>query len=103
VHGIGGSPANFRTLIERLDRRRFQPWVYYYPSGASLAAVAGHLTQTMRKLELQYGFGSFLVVAHSMGGLVSRGFLQRCRAGGGKVAMPLFVSIATPIPACRTT
>jgi pimeloyl-ACP methyl ester carboxylesterase len=95
VHGISGTPGNFRTLIERLDRRRFQPWVYYYPSGASLAAVADHLTQTMRKLELQYGFGSFAVVAHSMGGLVSRGFLQRYRAGG-KATIPLFVSIATP-------
>jgi len=95
VHGINGTPANFRTLIERLDRRRFQPWVYYYPSGASLPAVADHLTQTMRKLELQYGFSSFAVVAHSMGGLVSRGFLQRYRAGG-KAAIPLFVSIATP-------
>jgi pimeloyl-ACP methyl ester carboxylesterase len=49
----------------------------------------------MRKLELQYGFGSFAVVAHSMGGLVSRGFLQRYRAGG-KATIPLFVSIATP-------
>jgi pimeloyl-ACP methyl ester carboxylesterase len=95
VHGISGTPANFRTVIERLDQRRFQPWVYYYPSGASLAAVADHLTQTMRKLELQYGFGSFAVVAHSMGGLVSRGFLQRYRAGG-KATIPLFVSIATP-------
>jgi uncharacterized alpha/beta hydrolase family protein len=95
VHGISGTPANFRTLIERLDRRRFQPWVYYYPSGASLPVVADHLTQTMRKLELQYGFGSFAVVAHSMGGLVSRGFLQRYRAGG-KATIPLFVSIATP-------
>lgn len=95
VHGISGTPANFRTVIERLDQRRFQPWVYYYPSGASLAAVADHLAQTMRKLELQHGFGSFAVVAHSMGGLVSRGFLQRYRAGG-KVTIPLFVSIATP-------
>jgi hypothetical protein len=30
-----------------------------------------------------------------MGGLVSRGFLQRYRAGG-KATIPLFVSIATP-------
>ena len=40
VHGINGSPQNFKTLIERLDQRRFQPWVYYYPSGASLPNVA---------------------------------------------------------------
>jgi hypothetical protein len=31
-----------------------------------------------------------------MGGLVSRGFLQRYREGGGGAATPLFVSIATP-------
>jgi len=95
VHGINGSPANFKTLIERLDRRRFQPWVYYYPSGASLPAVADHLAQTMRKLEAQYGFTRFAVVAHSMGGLVSRGFIQRYRAGGG-AEIPVFISIASP-------
>ena len=96
VHGINGSPQNFKTLIERLDQRRFQPWVYYYPSGASLPNVASHLTQTMRQLQVQYGFKSFAVVAHSMGGLVSRGFLQRYREGGGAAAVPLFVSISTP-------
>ena len=95
VHGINGTPQNFRTLIERLDRSRFQPWVYYYPSGAELAKVADHLAQTMRKLQLQYGFTSFAVVAHSMGGLVSRGFLLRYRESG-RAAVPLFVSIATP-------
>ena len=50
----------------------------------------------MRKLQVQYGFRSFAVVAHSMGGLVSRGFLQRYREGGGAAAVPLFVSISTP-------
>jgi pimeloyl-ACP methyl ester carboxylesterase len=96
VHGINGTPQNFKTLIERLDRQRFQPWVYYYPSGAALPQVADHLTQTMRKLQLQYGFTSFAVVAHSMGGLVSRGFLQRYLESGRGATVPLFVSIATP-------
>jgi pimeloyl-ACP methyl ester carboxylesterase len=95
VHGINGSPTNFGTLIERLDRNRFQPWVYYYPGGASLPNVADHLAQTMRKLQVQYDFPRFAVVAHSMGGLVSRGFIQRYRAGGG-AGIPLFISIATP-------
>jgi len=96
VHGINGTPQNFRTVIDRLDRSRFQPWVYYYPSGGSLGAVADHLTQTMRTLQLRHGFRSFVVVAHSMGGLVSRGFLLRYREGGSGAAVPLFVSIATP-------
>ena len=96
VHGINGTPANFRALIERLDRQHFQPWVYYYPSGAELATVADHLAQTMHKLQLQHGFERFAVVAHSMGGLVSRGFLLRYGESGGRAAVPLFVTIATP-------
>jgi len=96
VHGIQGSPANFRALIEGLDRERFQPWVYYYPSGGALDAIADHLTQTLRTLQLEYGFERFAVVAHSMGGLVSRGFLLRYTEGGGKAAIPLYVTISTP-------
>jgi pimeloyl-ACP methyl ester carboxylesterase len=96
VHGLTGTPANFRPLIEHLDRQRFQPWVYYYPSGARLASVADHLTQTMRKLQFQYGFKKFAVIAHSVGGLVSRGFLLRYATLGSGAAVPLYVTIATP-------
>lgn len=96
VHGINGTPLNFRTLIGNLDRQRFQPWVYYYPSGGSLDAIADHLTQTMRQLQVRHGFRSFVVVAHSMGGLVSRGFILRYRATSGGAAIPLFVTISTP-------
>ena len=35
VHGNLGTPQDFRYLIERLDRDRFQPWLYYYPSERS--------------------------------------------------------------------
>ena len=96
VHGIGGSPAGFASLIGRLDRGRFQPWVYYYPSGGALDAIADHLTQTFRTLQVKHGFDSFAVVAHSMGGLVSRGFLLRYAESRGHAESPLFVSISTP-------
>ncbi|APV51517.1 hypothetical protein BWI17_18570 [Betaproteobacteria bacterium GR16-43] len=96
VHGINGTPANFTYLIEHLDRSRFQPWVYYYPSGVRLAYVASHLSQTMAKLQLRHGFTRYAVVAHSMGGLVARGFIQRYAQAGGAEQIPLFVSISTP-------
>jgi pimeloyl-ACP methyl ester carboxylesterase len=96
VHGINGTPRNFETLIARLDRSRFQPWVYYYPSGAHLDAVADHLAQTIGKLQLRYDFDELPVVAHSMGGLVARGFLQRYGAAGGRARTPLFISLSTP-------
>jgi pimeloyl-ACP methyl ester carboxylesterase len=96
VHGINGSPANFTYLIEHLDRSRFQPWVYYYPSGVHLAAVADLLNQTMAKLEARYDFSRFAVVAHSMGGLVSRGFLLRNARTARAQRIPLYVTLSTP-------
>ena len=40
VHGAEGYPQQFAKLIEGLDRTRFQPWFFFYPSGARLEAVA---------------------------------------------------------------
>jgi len=96
VHGINGTPSSFRYLIENLDRSRFQPWVYYYPSGAHLGAVADHLDQTVKQLQLQHGFNRLLLVAYSMGGLVTRGFLLRNQTETSRADIPLYVSISSP-------
>jgi pimeloyl-ACP methyl ester carboxylesterase len=94
VHGIDGSPDNFRYLIERLDRQRFQAWVYYYPSGARLGLVADHLAQTVLQIERHYRVTTLVLVAHSMGGLVARGFLLRHEPD--RLHIPLFISLSTP-------
>jgi pimeloyl-ACP methyl ester carboxylesterase len=96
VHGINGTPANFKYLIANLDRKRFQPWVYYYPSGLHLGTVADQLSQTISKLQGRYGVQRFGVVAHSMGGLVSRGFVQRHAERSANTRIPLYVTISTP-------
>ncbi len=36
VHGFGGSSRAFKLMVEQLDRNRFKPWFFYYPSGADL-------------------------------------------------------------------
>jgi len=96
VHGIQGTPRSFRFLIEHLDTATFQPWVAYYPSGASLSLCAEYLSQIMDKLRLQYGVKRLVVVAHSMGGLVARGFLLRYLEAAHHSEIPLFVTMATP-------
>src|SRR5688572_13713335 len=96
VHGINDSPASFAYLIERLDRSRFQPWVYSYPSGAHLDTVTDHLHQSMQEMRERYRFPAVAVVAHSMGGLVSRGFILRQGDSASSVPVGLFVSISTP-------
>jgi pimeloyl-ACP methyl ester carboxylesterase len=96
VHGMGGTPLSFDYLAGRLDRSRFEPWLYYYPTGIHLDAAADHLAQTVAKLQRRYPRQRLVVVAHSMGGLVSRAFIQRHAGGGGALAIPLFVTISTP-------
>ena len=96
VHGINGTPTNFRYLVEHLDRTKYQPWLYYYPSGVRLSGIADHLDQTMKMLQLQHGFRQYHVIAHSMGGLVSRGFLLRNQTGQSRARVPLYITISTP-------
>ncbi|MCP5060058.1 MAG: putative lipase [bacterium] len=96
VHGIGGSPQDFTYLIDRLDRERFQPWIFYYPSGAKLQKIAGFLSRVMSELELTLDMKRVFVVAHSMGGLVSRAFLLHHTEQTGSEALRLFVTLSTP-------
>ena len=96
VYGAEGYPQQFSKLIAGLDRTRFQPWFFYYPSGARLEAVAHFLTERIINLEDRYGFRKLAVVAHSMGGLVSRSFLLEHNARVEEDPVGLFVSFSTP-------
>lgn len=94
VHGAVGSPQDFRSLIERLDRRRYQAWVFHYPSGAALDSMSHLLYWKLLNLQLRYRYNQLAVVAHSMGGLVVRDLLAKM---GPELPAPrIFVSISTP-------
>jgi pimeloyl-ACP methyl ester carboxylesterase len=98
VHGIGGSPAEFQYLAGSLDRQRFQPWFVYYPSGFELDRTADGIARWMQVLRARCDFDRLVVVAHSMGGLVARAFIERA-AGGSMPAIgtiDTFVSMSTP-------
>ncbi len=97
VHGIGGTPREFRYLIDTLDRDRFQPWVFYYPSGAGLDGLAELLEQLFVRLRVEYRFKEAVVVAHSMGGLVTRAFLLKDYEGNGADVVHTFVTISSPL------
>jgi pimeloyl-ACP methyl ester carboxylesterase len=97
VHGIGGAPGDFSVLIERLDKARFQPWVFYYPSGFRLETPATALTNNLPRLREKLGFKTLYVVAHSMGGLVSlRAILDLDANPRHRDMIGLFVSAAAP-------
>ena len=95
VHGIEGSPRIWGEVIARLDRTRFQPWVFSYASGLPLDATARYLYNAVTQLRLLHGFESLYLVAHSMGGLVSQAFVERSRAADDDY-LKLFVTVSTP-------
>jgi pimeloyl-ACP methyl ester carboxylesterase len=97
VHGITGSPRNFKALIASLDRDRFQPWVVYYPSGARLDVLVGWLDELFTRLETTLHFDRAAVVAHSMGGLVARGFVLRHHESSVKDPIRTLVTISSPL------
>jgi len=95
VHGLGGSPQQFLPLARSLDRERFQAWFYFYPSGYSLDGISDHLASVLARLEVTPGFEELAIVAHSMGGLVSRGAILK-HAHPMEDRIRLFITLATP-------
>lgn len=96
VYGIGGSPQDWRYLMEHLDRKRHQIWFLHYPSGMRLNRVAGMFATGLRMLKREHGFTECHILAHSMGGLVSRAAISEAVAAEGQNFIPRFVSISTP-------
>lgn len=96
VHGATGYAREFSELIGAIDRSRFQPWVFSYPSGLSLELSALMLAQTVNRTAAQLNVPDIVLVAHSMGGLVSRRFILDDAEQGRAFHPKLFVSISSP-------
>jgi pimeloyl-ACP methyl ester carboxylesterase len=82
--------------MEKIDRSRYQPWFYVYPSGMRLAKAAEALDGGVKQLHERYGFHRLHVVAHSMGGLVSREFILRNAIIGGNRYIDTFITFSSP-------
>jgi pimeloyl-ACP methyl ester carboxylesterase len=96
VHGTEGSPQNWIYFDMRLDRSKYQPWFFYYPSGIRLNLASALLYEELRELHEKFGFRKMALVAHSVGGLTTKAFLDRYGAEEQNTFVRLFVSFATP-------
>jgi pimeloyl-ACP methyl ester carboxylesterase len=98
VHGINGTPRDFSKLIEGIDRKRYQVWLFYYPTGLSLDKLGIILARVVELLadEAQSPEFRVAIVAHSMGGLVGRRAVNELCRNGKPAYLRAYASFDTP-------
>jgi len=94
VNGASGTPRNFTWIIDKLDTESYQPCVFFCPSGLSLDESARILDKVMAVVCEENGIDRIAVVAHSMGGLKARRYVQLAQEGDYEVAA--LITISTP-------
>lgn len=77
VHGVKGGPRDWEAVLNRCDRQVFQPWILYYPSGFRLDTISDYFVYAVVYLQNKHGFEQLNIIAHSMGGLVTRSFMKK--------------------------
>jgi len=98
VHGIDGTPRDFRTLIAGIDEKRYSVWLFYYPSGLSLDQLGSALAHGVRRLVegAETPGVRLAIVAHSMGGLVGRRAVNQLCKEGRPPYLRMYASFDTP-------
>lgn len=102
VHGAGGTPRDWSYITETLDRDRYQPVFFYYPTGLRLYMAVELMRRALAetRLMLHDRPKDFVIIAHSMGGLVSRGLVnlvvKELQKDGEESKLSLFISISSP-------
>lgn len=94
VHGMRASPQRWKYFFENIDRSRYQPWFFNYPSGAPSKSMAHLLHKKLLDLQLKYHFKRLYITGHSLGGLIIRSFILD--HGKSHPYIKLFISISTP-------
>lgn len=76
VHGYGSKPEEFDALRERLRDAGFACAVFSYPNDAAVTFSARQFRSALEELERRHPDRRLSLVAHSMGGLVSRALIE---------------------------
>ena len=76
VHGIHGNAGYFGDLAIALREAGFDVWEFLYPNDQNIRFSAGLFGQALQFVQSHYDAPGVNVVAHSMGGLVTRAYMQ---------------------------
>jgi pimeloyl-ACP methyl ester carboxylesterase len=94
VHGINDSPRIFETFVGAIPDD-YQLLLFHYPSGFPLEYTSYALEEMLDELNQRYDIPQLDVIAHSMGGLVSKGMMVHADELL-RERLRVFISIASP-------
>lgn len=98
VHGIGGSARDFMDILASLDRRRYRPWFFDYPSGTDLKQLSAMFYRLfLSGSVIPKQETPMVIVAYSMGGLVVRDAFNRCTGKKSEADVRCLITIASPL------
>ena len=83
VHGLDCDRANWRGIRERLADDGYQPAFFTYPSDQPISESAALLGRELRAFRGAHPRTPVTLLAHSMGGLVSRAYVEGDEYAGG--------------------
>ena len=91
VHGMGGTPRDWKYMLENLDLDRYTPYVVYYPTGEDFTKLSAQYNAWIASDKI-FEKGPGVIVAHSFGGIIIRDSFNLEH----DINRVLFISIATP-------
>lgn len=98
VHGIGGTARDFVDIVAQLDRRRYRPWFFSYPSGTDLKQLSAMFYRLfLSGSVIPTQDTPIVIVAYSMGGLVVRDAFNRCTGKKSEADVRCLITIASPL------
>lgn len=83
VHGLDCDRANWNDIAARLAEERHQFAYFTYPSDQPIADSGALLATHLNRLRQSHPQARFHLLAHSMGGLVSRAYVEGGDYAGG--------------------
>lgn len=94
VHGINDTPRIFENLVNAIPAD-YQLILFHYPSAFPLEYTSYALNKLLDELIRRYQIPQLDIVAHSMGGLVSKGMMYQADEELHQ-RMRLFITMASP-------
>ena len=103
IHGIHGESGYFDGQFENnLESKGYDVWKFYYPNDQKIVYSASLLSDSLQYVNSQYIPNKVNIVAHSMGGLVTRAYMENMASDPNNYAYDYqenvnkFVMLGTP-------